>query len=161
MNAWSGRVRRPGICSRSGRQRGPNGVRSGPVNCPDHQYLHCVIKNIPSFVVMKGCLTTWTRRNGPTFMLAKLVLVVHMDIHSIIPSFQILYTVMYVLWRMVSTVVAVAPYTGNGLLGQIIMMKFICQYIFNTGYMSNVLRSRTKIIHKRKWEGKDIILLTN
>ena len=84
-----------------------------------------------------------------------------MDIHSRIPSFQIFYTVMYVLWRMVSTVVAVAPYTGNGLLGQIIMIKFLCQYIFNAGYMSNVLRIRTKIIHKRKWEGKDIILLTN
>ena len=39
-NAWSVRVRRPGICSRSGRQRGPKRGILGARELLDHQYHH-------------------------------------------------------------------------------------------------------------------------
>ena len=63
---------------------------------------------------MIGCLTNQTWINAPTYIVENLVLVVHMDILSILSIFQILYIMMTVFSSMVSEVVVVDPYTGNG-----------------------------------------------
>ena len=105
---------------------------------------------------MKGYLNTRTWRDVPTYMIANLIMVVHMDIISRLLSFQRLYTIMSLLSSMVSAVVVISPSIGDGWLGQTILINFLCQYIFDDGYRVNVLISFATSIQGKIWyEGYD------